>query len=176
MANEKHDACGVPHQCQREIPTWLVLLDNVPTLILFGLGAVLVGRLWWPLAALFLVYCGAAILLFWGRICPYCPHFGTRACPCGYGVLAPRFFRSRVGTEGKDFRTVFRRNIGIMFPCWLVPLGIGLMLLWRERSLELMVLLGVFCLVGFVAIPLISLLVGCRACEIKDQCPWMGRR
>jgi hypothetical protein len=115
-------------------------------------------------------------VLFWGIICPYCPHYGTRACPCGYGLLAQRFFRARHGTPGKDFRTVFRRNIAIMFPCWLVPLGVGTFLVWKHYSPLVLALFVAFCVVGFIAIPLISILVVCRACEIKDQCPWMMRK
>ena len=39
----------------------------------------------------------------------------------------------------------------------------------------LLVLLVTFCLLGFVVIPLIAKLVGCRGCEIRQDCPWMSR-
>ena len=162
--------CGIPLSCGRAVPTWLVILDNVPTAILFVLGAALLVPLGWTFAALFLAYCALSIVLFWGRICPFCHHFGTRACPCGYGVIAARFFRRKTGG---DFREVFRRNIVIMFPCWFIPLGGGAWLLHSEFSMGRLVLLSVFCFVGFVAIPLIAKLVGCRNCEIKKDCPWM---
>jgi hypothetical protein len=35
------------------------------------------------------------------------------------------------------------------------------------------VLFIAFVIVGFVLIPAISRFVGCKGCEIKDQCPWM---
>jgi hypothetical protein len=31
----------------------------------------------------------------------------------------------------------------------------------------------IFSIIGFLIIPLISKFVGCKNCEIKDDCPWM---
>jgi hypothetical protein len=176
MTDASQANCGIPADCRREIPAWLVCLDNIPTAVLFVLGAALIWPLGWAWSVLFLLYCATAVVLFWKRICPYCHHFGTRACPCGYGVMARRFFQSKQETPGRDFRTVFRRNIGILFPCWFVPLGVGAFLLVSHYSTRLLTLLVAFCVVGFVVIPLISILVGCRACEIKAQCPWMTKK
>ena len=169
--NEAAAGCGIPVVCARTVPGWLVVLDNAPTAILFVLGAALLAPLGRLFAALFLAYCALAIVLFWRRICPSCHHFGTRACPCGYGVIASRFFRRR---PGRDFKQVFRRNIAIMFPCWFVPLGPGVWLLYSRFSTGSLVLLCAFCFVGFVAIPLIAKLVGCRNCGLKNDCPWMA--
>ena len=160
--------CGVPDRCAREVPAWLVALDNGPTLLLFALGAAILWLLWWPLSLLFAAYCAASIVLFWAIICPYCHHFGTGACPCGYGKVAPRFFKRRPGT---DFRGVFRRNIAIMFPVWLAPLAGGIYVLWTAFSWPAAILLVAFCVDGFAVIPAISIFVGCKGCEIED-CPW----
>ncbi len=165
--------CGIPHACGRVVPFSTILLDNLPTAALFALGACLLSPFGLPAALGYLAYCLLAIVLFWRLICPHCQHFGTRQCPCGYGVVAARFFRRR---EGEDFRTVFARNIGIMFPCWFVPAGFGAYLLWRDPGAGRVALFAAFCLLGFVAIPLIAKLVGCRGCEIRDQCPWMSRK
>lgn len=162
---------GVPIECGRTVPTWLVALDNAPTAVLFVLGAALLWPVWWPLAPAFLVYCALSVVLFWARICPHCHHYGTRACPCGYGVIAPRFFGRR---STDDFQRVFKRNLGIMFPAWFVPLAAGAYLLWQDPTPAVAWLLAAFCVVGFALIPAISKFVGCRGCEIKDQCPWMG--
>lgn len=163
--------CGIPNQCSRSVPLWLVLLDNIPTLVMFFLGIIVVGHLSLPLGALFLVYCALSIVLFWRLICPYCHHFGTRACPCGYGAVAPLFFRQR---SGRELRSVFRKNIGVVFPCWFVPLGIGAWLLYVDYSATLLWLFVSFCTIGFVAIPAIAILVGCKSCDLKDECPWMS--
>ena len=162
--------CGIPVECGREVPTWLVALDNVPTAVMFMLGVALLWLVWWPLAVVFLVYCCLSIVLFLGLICPYCHHFDTKACPCGYGAIAPRLFERR---GGADFRVVFRQRIGIMFPAWIVPFCVGVYLLWLDPSQYVLGLILAFCLVGFVLIPAISRFVGCKGCEVRDECPWM---
>ena len=162
--------CGIPVECERVIPGWLIALDNAPTAVMIALGTALLWLTWWPLAVAFLVYSGLSIVLFWRLICPYCHHYDTRACPCGYGAVAPRFFERR---EGLEFRAVFRQRIVIMFPVWFLPLGAGVFLLWSEFSWPVAGLLAAFCVVGFALIPAISKFVGCKGCEIKDECPWM---
>ena len=160
--------CGIPDKCARVVPAWLVAADNGPTILLFILGAALLWPLWWPYAVLFLVYCVASIVLFWAVICPYCHHFATNACPCGYGKVAPRFFGRK---SSGDFGKTFRRNIAIMFPVWFVPLIGGAYLLLTAFSWPVAVLLAAFCIDGFAVIPGISIFVGCKGCETKD-CPW----
>ena len=167
---EVTEECGIPVDCARTVPSWLVTLDNVPTVVMFVLGAALLWLIWWPLAVAFLIYCGLSIVMFWGLICPHCHHFDTKACPCGYGAVAPKLFKRR---EGSDFRAVFRQRIGIMFPAWIVPFVAGVYQLWNDPSLYVFGLFLAFCIVGFALIPAISKYVGCRGCEIKDQCPWM---
>ena len=139
----------------------------------FLLGAALLWPISGSLSIAFLLYCGLAIVLFWARICPHCHHFDTRACPCGYGIVAAAFFKPKVG---KDFRKVFRRNIGIMFPCWFAPLGGGAYLLWTRFSGPALGLFLTFCIVAFLLIPVISRFVGCKDCDVRDQCPWMGQK
>ncbi len=156
----------------RVVPTWLTLLDNVPTAVLFALGAVLMGWAWRPLAAVYLAYCVLAIVLFWARICPHCPHFATRACPCGYGVIAARLFAAR--PDG-GFQRAFRRNIGVVFPCWFVPPVAGGYLLWMGPTWPVVAVLAAFCVVGFAVIPIIAKRIGCRGCGLREDCPWMAK-
>ena len=60
-----------------------------------------------------------------------------------------------------------------MFPCWIVPFVAGAYLLWTDPSKLVLGLLGAFCLFGFILIPAISRFIGCKGCEMRDQCPWM---
>jgi hypothetical protein len=160
--------CGIPNVCARRVPGWLVALDNGPTILLFILGAVILWPVWWPFSILFAAYCAASIVLFWAVICPYCHHFGTKACPCGYGAVASRFFAPK---KGVDFGRKFRQNIAIMFPVWIVPLLGGTYLLMIAFSWQTAGLLLAFCIDGFAVIPAISIFVGCKGCEVRD-CPW----
>jgi len=170
-AEEPLADCGIPNKCTRVVPGSIVAIDNIPTVTMFILGAILVWWVWWPLSIPFLIYCGLSIVLFWALICPYCNHFNTKACPCGYGVIAPRYFKFR---GSKHFAKVFRKNIAVMFPCWIVPTIAGIYLLWTHLTILVAGVFIAFCIVGFALIPTISRFVGCAGCEIKDQCPWWG--
>jgi len=169
MENEITD-CSITDACERVVPMWLVLLDNVPTAAMFVLGAVLAGMVWTPLAILMTLYNLLAIVLFWSLICRRCQHLGTRACPCGYGVIAARYFKRQ---EGGNFRKIFRKNIAVMYPCWFVPLAAGVYLLWTRYSGRLLTIFAAFVVIAFILIPAISRFVGCRGCNLKSQCPWM---
>lgn len=154
----------------RKIPIWLVLLDNVPTIFLFILGFLIINHLSTYAAIIFAVYASSSVVWFWARICPYCHHFGTHACPCGYGIISSKLFSRK---DPSSFQRVFRRNILIVFPNWFVPFGIAIYLLITDYTLRVLILTIIFSLVGFIIIPLISKLVGCKNCEIKEDCPWM---
>jgi hypothetical protein len=169
-ASDSRKECGIHIQCERNVPLWIILLDNIPTAAMFLLGTILLWRLGWLYGAAYVTYCILAIVVFWGRICPWCHHFDTRACPCGYGGVAPLLFKAR---QGREFRSVFRANIGVMFPCFFVPPIAGALLVWNGASESTVVVLAAFCILAFAAIPLISKFVGCKGCEVKDECPWM---
>ncbi len=163
--------CGIPESCERVVGTGLIVLDNAPTALMFLLGSALIWNVEPAFSILFFVYCCLSIVMFWRFICPWCHHFGGSGCPCGYGRIASRFFKRKTG---KEFKKVFRQNIRILFPCWVIPSVTGVYLLWRRFSWELFYLFLSFCLVGFVLIPAISRFVGCKSCKIRDDCPWMS--
>ncbi len=170
MENES-GSCSIRDACERVVPLWLVLLDNLPTAVLFLLGAALTGMVWRPLGAAMLVYNLLSIVLFWKLICRHCRHLGTRSCPCGYGVLAARYFK---GIPGSDFRKIFRKNIAIMYPCWFIPFAAGVTLLLTRYSHGIVLLFAAFVVVGFIVIPFISRFAGCKGCSLKSECPWMS--
>jgi hypothetical protein len=163
---------GIISPCHsKKIPLWLVLLDNVPTIILFILGAAIIYQLTAIGSMIFLFYAVFSVIWFWAKICPYCHHYNTHACPCGYGIISANIFKKQ---DSKSFKKVFRRNILIVFPNWFVPAAVAIYLLLISYSIKLLILTIAFCVIGFLIIPLISKLVGCKNCEIKDDCPWMS--
>ena len=162
---------GIESPCsKRKTPLWLVFLDNIPTLILFVLGAVIVYQVSTIGAVVFVVYALFSVVYFWARICPFCHHYNTLACPCGYGAISAKLFKKQ---QDKSFKKVFRQNILIVFPNWFVPFAIAIYLLATRYTIEILILTIAFSLIGFVVIPLISRFVGCKNCEIKEDCPWM---
>ena len=169
---ERGADCNVPNGCNRIVPGWIIFLDNAPTAAVFILGTAIVWQAGALPAILFFAYCLLSIVLFWHRICPWCQHFGNCGCPCGYGRISRRLFRKK---SGREFRTVFRRNIFLVIPCWLVPLGVGLYEIWTDYGRTTIYLLLSFCIVGFALVPLVSRFAGCRSCNMRLQCPWISR-
>jgi hypothetical protein len=155
----------------RKIPLWLVLLDNIPTLFLFVLGFLIINQISLTGAVAFATYAVLSVVWFWAKICPYCPHYNTLSCPCGYGVISAKMFKREDSTL---FKKKFRRNIGIQFPNWFIPLAIAIYLLITKYSVENLLLTILFSLIGFAVIPVISKQIGCKNCEIKEDCPWMA--
>lgn len=168
MTEAKNDIVYPCHA--KKVPLWLILLDNVPTLILFILGTLIIYQLSIPGAISFGFYALFSVVWFWAKICPYCHHYNTSACPCGYGAISSKFFRKK---NDKSFKKVFRQNIVIVFPNWFVPISIAVYLLMTRFTKELLILTISFSIIGFAVIPLISKLVACKNCEIKKDCPWM---
>lgn len=160
--------CDIPNDCKRVVPKWMVAADNLPTVAMFAVGSIILFLLWWPLALIYALYCALSIVMFWAFICPYCSHFGTGACPCGYGSVAPRYFKKKQG----EFPKVFKKNIVIMFPCWIVPVLGGIYILYSAFSILVAILFLAFCIDAFAVIPGISRFIGCRDCENKEGCPW----
>lgn len=158
--------------CTKSIPLWLVLLDNIPTLGMYTLGTWILVYLSDLSALIYAIYSVSGIIWFWGRICPYCHHFNTRACPCGYGLLSAQFFKAR---EGKSFRKIFRQNIIFLFPGWFVPPLVAVSLLFLEYQSSLLFLTIIFSIIAFFLIPVVSKQVGCKNCEIRADCPWMTK-
>jgi hypothetical protein len=154
----------------RNIPLWLVLLDNLPTLLLFIMGFLIINLISTTGAVIFAIYAFISVVWFWARICPYCHHFGTLACPCGYGIISFKLFKKK---DPGSFQKVFKRNILIVFPNWFVPLGVAFYLLITAYTTQVLILTIIFTLIGFIIIPAISKQVGCKNCEIKEDCPWM---
>lgn len=72
------------------------------------------------------------------------------------------------------FRKKFRQNIGIQFPNWFFPLAVAIYLLIKDYSFKILIMTLLFSLIGFLIIPVISKQVGCKNCEIKEDCPWMA--
>lgn len=154
----------------RKMSLWLILLDNIPTLLLFIFGFLIIDQISAISAIIFGTYALFSIVWFWAKICPYCHHYDTYACPCGYGAISPVFFKKG---DTKSFVKVFKRNIWIVFPNWFIPLGVAIYLLSARFTKELLIQTIIFIIIGFIIIPLVSKLIGCKNCEINEDCPWM---
>lgn len=158
--------------CGRRISTQTVVIDNAPTVTLWILASILLFNINWFYVVLFWIYVPVSVIWFWRFICTYCTHYDTGCCPCGYGSAAPKLFLFR---DESKFKEAFNRNIAIVFPYWFVPLIAGGYLIYNAYPDIPSWLLIVFVLAmidGFVLVPLVSKIVGCKKCPTRESCPW----
>ena len=158
---------------KKEIHFLFKMINNVPTLILFIFGTIIMAQLNIVNGIIFFIYLVFSIIWFWAKICPYCKSFNTNNCPCGYGILSAKLFKKK---SDKEFKQIFKKNILILFPAWFAPLIAGIYILLKRFSYITMFFLITFCLIGFFVIPFISLFAGCKSCSIKMDCPWYKRK
>jgi hypothetical protein len=148
------------------LSAWDILRENALQLLMYFLGAILSGLLWWPLAGIYLAYCALSNVLYMAWVCPYCAHYSLGTCPAGFHILSSRRFKPK---PGRTFSREFRKNVIVMVPGWFLPPAVGLYLLLSSFGWPVLGLLVVFCIVGFWLLPEASK-KHCEGCETVD-CP-----
>ena len=157
-----------------------VFLSNVPYLVMLGLGAAIMAvgvrdPAWrWVAAGAYVAYGLAGALWIVVFVCPACPSYATRTCPCGYGLVASMLVKK---ADRALFARRFRRHVWVPIPLWFIPPAAAGWFAYGGAGRPVWALAGAFVLVAFVAIPAISRGHGCARCPQREDCPWMsGRR
>lgn len=143
-----------------------ILRENALQILMYLIGMVLVGLIWWPLGLVYLLYGIFSNYLYMAWICPYCGHYLLATCAAGFDLLSGRRFRPQ---PGRTFGSEFRRRSWVLYPGWFVPPAAGLYLLVTAFSWPVLTLLAVFCLDAFWLLPRTAR-KHCEACETTD-CP-----
>jgi hypothetical protein len=162
----------------REYSGKQTLLANLPytLMLLTGAGTIalafVLSRWAWTAAAGYLAYgiAGAGWIMIF--VCPYCAFYGTRGCPCGYGMISATLVRKGAVN---CFSAKFKRHIPVIVPLWLIPMVCGAIGLLNSFSWPLSAILAAFALNSFVLLPLVSKRHSCADCPQKADCPWMAR-
>jgi hypothetical protein len=149
-----------------------MMLHNAPEIVMYILGAVIMSYLGIVILIAFVMYVMVSILWFMRFVCTNCPHFDNLRCPSGYAAVVGKLFKKG---DTRKFATAFKRNLGIVFPSWFIPVIASAYLLITDFSLIMIILFLVFSVDAFVILPVASRKYGCNECDIRDQCPWMGR-
>ena len=159
-----------------------VLVANLPyaAMVLLGSGALLVGYgqpagldfdgRAWIAAGAYLAYGVLGALWIIVFLCPHCPSYGSRLCPCGYGTISAKL-RPKGNVE--LFTRKFRRNIPVIVPLWIIPPAAGGYFIYIEFSWLMVGLLAAFAVDAFLVLPFYSRKHGCERCPQGDDCPWM---
>jgi len=174
------------HECaedepgvSREHSALSIVIGNLPYAVMVLLGTIIIalGRelYWWAgiAAGVYLAY--GALGSFWIILflCPHCPNYGKRSCPCGYALLS-----AKLRPEGDTalFTKKFKQHIPVIVPLWIIPVVIGGVLIADSFSWPFAILLGTFVVESFIILPLVSKSHGCKNCSQREACPWMSQR
>jgi hypothetical protein len=154
------------------------LVANLPYMAMVVLGtgtiAVSLGATPWALGGAVGYFTYGVAGAFWIMIfmCPSCAYYGTRECPCGYGMISSRLVRQR---EQACFSKKFKIHIPVIVPIWLIPAACGGYALYRSFSWPLLVLLFSFIIDSYIILPLVAKSHSCAECPQKEDCPWMAK-
>ena len=143
-----------------------ILRENALQILMYLLGTVIIGWLWWPLGGIYLAYSLFSNYLYMAWICPYCGHYVLGTCAAGFDILSRKRFKAQ---PGRTFGTEFRRKSWVLYPGWFLPPLVALYLLFTAFSWGMLALLGIFCVVAFWLLPEASK-KHCENCETVD-CP-----
>lgn len=143
-----------------------ILRENALQLLMYLLGTILTGLLWFPLGVIYLAYCLLSNVLYMAWVCPYCAHYSLGTCPAGFHILSSGRFKPK---PGRTFSREFRRNVVVLILGWFLPPIVGIYLLVVHFSWPVLALLGAFCVVGFWLLPEASK-KHCDGCKTVD-CP-----
>jgi len=161
---------------KREYTGLETLSANLPYMVMVVLGTATIaigfGVTPWALGGAAGYFAYGVAGAFWIMIfmCPSCAYYGTRECPCGYGMISARLVRQG---DGVCFPVKFKKHIFVIVPIWLIPPACGGVALYRSFSWTALVLILLFVIDSYVILPLVAKGHSCAECPQKDDCPWM---
>ena len=176
MPNMENGTLQAP-VAMREYTSRQTAAANLPYAAMILLGAAIIAlgfpRTPWVVggALAYALYGVGGALWIMIFVCPYCVYFGTRGCPCGYGMMAARLARK---SDREGFAQQFKRHIPVIVPLWIVPLAAGILALVQSFNPWLLGLVGLFAVNSYVVLPFLAKRHSCGNCPQREGCPWMS--
>ncbi len=149
-----------------DYPWYVIALRWAMLLTTFILGIYLLYQLG-PMVAWFYVFYGVlglTLILPLSR-CVYCHYYG-KWCNAGWGKVAEQLFRKE---DEEKYVNKYAFAI-LLYPLWLFPLLVGIILLLRGRDLKSLIFLAAYVLLLF-AEKMVLKVVACTFCHQKEFCP-----
>ena len=147
------------------------LADNSPYIATGLIGALICLQVHWILAVIEIAASILGPLWIIIRVCPTCLLYGNPACSSGYSLVSARLVKAG---DPERFGHVFSHNLYAVIPMWFLPLASAVYLYAIGENVP-WVLLIIFILVAFVAVPLKARYVTCAKCPRRSTCPWGSR-
>ncbi len=151
-------------------PFRLVLISNLLSLLIYGLGIYVIAQIGLTWVFLYLLF----ILLLEFRLlkhsCKYCYYYG-KYCAFGKGKLCALFFKK--GDPGIFIqRKITWKSLVPDFLVSLIPMISGIVLLIIKFKLGLLLILGLLFLLSFMGNAFVRSNIACKYCKQKEiGCP-----
>jgi hypothetical protein len=153
-----------------QYPVWMVLVSNLLSLSVYGIGAVILyqlGLIWLVLYVLFIII--LEFRLVRGH-CVDCYYYG-KTCAFGKGRLSAMLF-PKGAPERFNKMTITWKDIVPDFLVFIIPVLVGIALIIRTFSWILLLLIIALFILGFVGNALVRGQIACRYCRQKEiGCP-----
>jgi hypothetical protein len=151
-------------------PWWMVAICNAVGLAIYAVGFSLLVRLGIAWGLLYVAYC---VWLEWRLLsgsCRSCYYFGKR-CGFGKGRLCSRLFTRRAN-EGPTRKPISWRDVVPDFLASLIPLAVGIVLLIRDFSWHVLLLVLILAFLGSVGTGFVRGQIACKYCRQRELgCP-----
>ncbi len=152
-----------------KFPWWMVITCNSVGLGIYGIGLYLMAALGIIWAALYAAYCVWMESRLLSGSCRYCYYFGKR-CAFGRGLVCSWLFKERV--QRTCCKQISWRDLVPDFMVSLIPLGVGILLLVRDFSWVLVLLVMALVALASFGTGLVRSQLACRFCRQRDLgCP-----
>jgi hypothetical protein len=153
-----------------QYPVWMVLVSNLLSLSVYGIGALILSRIGLVWVILYLLL----ILLLELRLlrghCVDCYYYG-KTCAFGKGRLSCMFFPPGKPEQFNN-RTITWKDIVPDFLVFIIPVLVGIALLIHDFSWILLVLIIILFFLGFAGNAVVRGQIACRNCRQKEiGCP-----
>ncbi len=156
--------------CHEKYPTAIVVVSNLVSLLIYGIGAYILYRfslIWAILYVLFILLLEFRLV---SRHCVDCYYYG-KTCAFGKGYVSSLFFQ-RGQTEQFNQKTITWKDIAPDFLVFIVPVLAGIILLVQEFTLTVLILIIALFLLGFFGNALVRGQLACRYCKQREiGCP-----
>jgi len=156
--------------CKEDYPAIIVLASNLVPLAIYLIGISLLLRFGIVWVAAYLLF----VLILEFRLlsghCTDCHYFG-KTCAFGKGRLSSLFFKKGI-PERFTAMTITWKDILPDFLVFIIPVLAGIILLIREFSVPILILVISLLLLGFVGNALVRGQLACKYCKQREiGCP-----
>lgn len=157
-------------KCYENFPAWMVLVSNFLSVMIYAIGFYIILQFGLLSAFLYLFFVGLLEVRVMNKSCRNCYYYG-KVCGFGKGKLCSWFFKKG---NSKNFlnKKVKWTDVLPDFLVFLIPLVFGIIILIKDFSWFILILLIILLILGFLGNSIVRRKIVCKYCkQRKLGCP-----